>query len=461
MIAQSIADREGPRVDVSAEVTQLASSRQVRAHFRVEDDSYVLIGQVDGSGTVRIVFPTEPHDDGFVTGRRSYQTPDFFAGFPDEYRYRFNYARYARNTVDQYAYDGALGYLFIVASWRPMHFEKFSSEGRWDSFELADPESMRDPKPAIYELASLLAGENREAYTVKFAKYLNTIDDTPGFGSSNAMYGYGAGLCSGYNTLGWASLGFPSSPFGIAGFEMANGQDFTYRGSRYVYSPVGGCYYQAPLYLGNPFGIAGVPGGIPTTPRVLSATDPHRPPPRPRQPPKLGPLAPGGAHDVNASSQLPKTSPTYRQRGLLTDDENTPRGRREPRAEPLDGGRSRPGIQQMVARHLQDAANSGSSDGSSRAARGQANDAGNRSRVRSGNAGQSSGRDNSGSRTSYEGGRSSPSPRSAPSPRSEPSSSGRTGTTRVSSPPPAPAPAPRSDPSSGSSSGSKVKPPSH
>src|ERR1043166_5675745 len=101
IIAQSIADREGPRVDVRAEVTQLASSRQVRAHFRVEDDSYVLIGQVDGSGTVRIVFPTDPHDDGFVKGGKSYQTPDFFAGFPDEYRYRFNYARYTRNTVDQ------------------------------------------------------------------------------------------------------------------------------------------------------------------------------------------------------------------------------------------------------------------------------------------------------------------------------------------------------------------------
>src|SRR4051812_24169162 len=68
MYAQSIADREGPRVDIRAQVTQFTGSRRVRAVFNVVDNAYVMIGHVDGTGVLRIVFPTDPHDDGFVQG---------------------------------------------------------------------------------------------------------------------------------------------------------------------------------------------------------------------------------------------------------------------------------------------------------------------------------------------------------------------------------------------------------
>ena len=68
-------------------------------------------------------------------------------------------------------YDGGLGYVFVIASWRPMHFERFRTGDTWDSFEVADDSYMRDPRPAIHELATLLAGDNSEAYTVKFARF--------------------------------------------------------------------------------------------------------------------------------------------------------------------------------------------------------------------------------------------------------------------------------------------------
>jgi len=98
VIAQAIADREGPRVDIRAEINQLASSRRLQAAFRVEDDSYILIGQVDGSGTVRIVFPTDISCAGKRTGpRRSarrqslrplhrHALPRFRPGQPEEDR---------------------------------------------------------------------------------------------------------------------------------------------------------------------------------------------------------------------------------------------------------------------------------------------------------------------------------------------------------------------------------------
>jgi hypothetical protein len=473
IFAQAVADREGPRVDVHAIITQASSSRRVRAAFNVEDDSYVLIGQVDGSGTVRIIFPTDPRDDGFVRGGKRYETTDVFAGFADQYRYRFNYARYYQHGLNSDAYDGALGYMFVVASWRPMHFDRFASDGVWDSYEIADEESLRDPKPAIYELASLLVGENREAYTVKFARYYNTTDVSPGFGNASSAFGYGPGLCGaglGYQTFGWSDAMFPglNSPYE---YEIANGLDFTYRGVNYFYSPAGDCYYQSAAFFGGRatnLPVMPVPVN-PTKPRVIAATGPRRPP---VTPPKIGPLAPQG-QDVNAATQLPRTSPSYRQRGLLTDDENGPTsGRREPRNVPFSGANSRPAIQQMLSHHMQESNNG--NDGWSRATtRSQASDVGSRAwsrpttagesgtynppRMRTESSGQSSNRGSSAGR--YEGARSAPPPRSEPSSSggssgrySAPSSSGSSGTSHPS------APASSGSSSSSGSSGS-VKPP--
>src|SRR6185503_13877033 len=123
---------------------------------------------IDASGVMRIVFPIEPSDDGLVKGKKTYETQEFFAGFADQYRDRLRYGMFrpAMNNID--SYDGGLGYVFIIASWRPMHFDRFATGGNWDSFEIADEQYMKDPRPAIYELGSLLVGENREAYTVKF-----------------------------------------------------------------------------------------------------------------------------------------------------------------------------------------------------------------------------------------------------------------------------------------------------
>ena len=45
----------------------------------------------------------EPSDDGFLRGRQSYQTADFFAGFTDQYRYRAAtspYGRFGPATLD-------------------------------------------------------------------------------------------------------------------------------------------------------------------------------------------------------------------------------------------------------------------------------------------------------------------------------------------------------------------------
>ncbi|HVX38472.1 MAG TPA: hypothetical protein VHB25_02775, partial [Gemmatimonadaceae bacterium] len=181
VVAQSIADREGPRVSVRAEMESYSGTRRVRASFHVDDDAYVVVGHIGPDGVLRIVFPTDPRDDGFVQGGHLYQTAQFFGGYADEYQYRLrDVSLYRHSAAEHDSYDGGLGYVFVIASWRPMHVDQFSEDGRWDTFELTDLEYLSDPRPAVHELASLLVGDQPEAYTVKFASYFNTLANYSG-----------------------------------------------------------------------------------------------------------------------------------------------------------------------------------------------------------------------------------------------------------------------------------------
>lgn len=359
--AQSIADQEGPRVSIRAEVSQLAASRRVRARFNVDDDAYVLIGHVDAGGVVRIVFPADANDDGFVQGGgRSYETAEVFGGFADQYAFRYaNYGRYYG--LQPQAYDGSGGYLFIVASWRPMHFEKFSSAGDWDSFEVTNEAYVRDPRPAIYEFASVLVGENREAYTVKFATYYNSLNSTiPG--GYTGFSSFGLGMCSssffGFaQPIPWSYLSF-GAPF--LSSDLNVDQVFSYRGRRYYYDSLRGCATQLPVYYTPGITLAGRPGipGRPTGPitgraRALSAFDSPRTPGDPTPPGTR--IAPPGARDAGGASTDGKPvriSSEYRRRGLVTEDgPENPAPTRAPR---IDAGeRNRPSITQMTERRAQ------------------------------------------------------------------------------------------------------------
>jgi hypothetical protein len=350
-VAQALAEREGPRVRVSAEFANVSyGSRRVRAHVSLDDDAYVLVGQITPDGIVRIVFPEEPTDDGFLRGRHSYQTAEFFAGFDDQYRYRIAsspYGRFGPATRD--SYDAGFGFLFVVASWRPMRFDRFSSGGVWDSYELVDHDYVRDPRPAVYELAALLAGTNPEAYTVEFAHYSTTRYAYDGGGGSG-MSTYGYGYCNGF-----APFGFASGPFGdysLFKLSLPYGQSFYYRGTYYRYNAFGDCYTAGlPVfgfggYYYNPGGYFNAPQAPPLYPRRpfnLNARNPIEP-----QSPRAR-IALDAAKANDASSEGAKVSPVYRSRGLLTSD--TPDSRRGSGAEPAP--RTRPTIQDMVGKHFE------------------------------------------------------------------------------------------------------------
>jgi hypothetical protein len=356
--AQQIANQVGPGASIRAEFANVSGMRRVVASFHVDADAYVLVGHLDADGILRIAFPVDPRDDGFVRGNRDYRTPEFFAGFTEEYRFRVQQPGFNQAARPIDSYDGQLGYAFIIASWRPLAFDRFQTDGRWDSFELADDRYLNDPRPAIYELASLLAGPNPEAYTVAFARYTTT---NPLYAGSGYYGDFGRGLldyCLGYSPIGYGYSGFvpqsmfiPISSLDASGYPSA----FYSRGRYYFYDDLAGCYrtgYPPGAYPGfYGYRIAGT-GPTPPVPATMRGFSPRDR--SPGVPTDLGtrtlPVTRLGASD--GGNQTPISS-TYRQRGLITaDDPATTPSRRTPT---VDGrsqieSHSRPSIQEMVSR---------------------------------------------------------------------------------------------------------------
>lgn len=349
IVAESIAEREGPRVSVRAEYGNISGSRRIRADFHLDDDAYVVVGHLDADGVVRIVFPADPADDGFLRGQRNYKTNEFFAGFVDEYAYRVRTGQAHFTAASMDSYDGGLGYVFVIASWRPMHLERFNTGGKWDTYELTDLDYMSDPRPAIYDIASLLAGNNPEAYTVKFARYYNSQGLYAGSFDDGSTYGLG--YCAGYAPIGFASSPF-NSLYGLSSF----GDNILYRGTPLYYNAAGDCYQPGYAFgFGYPYGF-----GV-TIPQIVQrrALSPYMVPRKP-----VPPLLKGhrfASRDAVASDAAHGTvdiSTKYRARGLLTTaDPAVDAGHRttSARLDNTNESHTRPSIQDMIRRHAETA----------------------------------------------------------------------------------------------------------
>ena len=348
-VVEEVPMRAGPRASIRADVSNEADSRRVRGVFRVDDDAYVIVGHIDADGVLRIAFPSDPQDDGFVRGNRSYQTHEFFAGFNSQYRFRARASTIWNTVAAQDAYDGGFGYVFIIAAWRPMRFDRFSDGYRWDTFDLVSDSYMNDPRPAIQELASRLAGDNGDAYTVQFARYTNTqVVSSDYYPIASA---YDVGFCSGYRPYGFASYGYARY-----GYPMYSGFGYNmwYRGSRYYYDSFGDCYRSySPWGFGVQYRIVQVPVIPPprNQPRIFDF-DGHRPMPVPRAlpghvMPQAGQTAPGEAQIEH------RTAVEYRERTTPTNDGNqTGPARRQPRIDapmPVEH-RDRPMVQEAPRR---------------------------------------------------------------------------------------------------------------
>ena len=344
--AQAVADEVGPRVTVTADFDYAGGSREVQARFHMYDDAYVVVGHLDAAGRLKIVFPTQPGDDGFVRGDKVYQVPTFFAGFADEYAWRYSEYRNRYHSISSRndSYDAGLGYVFVIASWRPMRLDRIADGNRWQTYDVSDVSYMQDPREAIEELGSVIAGDNREAYTIEYAHYTTT---------NGAMY-----FLSDFDALNsgcYGNLGFEGfaprslffSPFGFLPFSS-----YGYGGGcGWNYNPYPSTYAYGYGLLGTPV-LKGPPGIRPPVgsppigspifhrPNLPGVVATHKP-----EGQSVTPMAPMGAASVaNGSS-------AYHRPGLITLDA-APRGQgrsRETEAQ-MPGVTDRPNIQGMIGR---------------------------------------------------------------------------------------------------------------
>ena len=340
--AQQVADEVGPRVTVRADFDYAGGSRQVDATFHMYDDAYVIVGHLDAAGRLKIVFPSEPGDDGFVRGDKIYHVPSFFAGFVDEYAWRASDYRYSYHSTASRrdSYDAGLGYVFVIASWRPMRLDRITDGNRWATYNVSDASYMRDPRDAVEELGSVIAGDNREAYTIEYARYTSTNYGTYAFSDfgdvNSGCYGYGPSLGFGFRS--------PFDPFGLGMFGFGYGASrcsYAYSGYGYPYGYGYGYGYGYPVGYVPVTGLPGFRHGSIATP--LGLTTLHLP----RVQGGTGGIA------VAPGTSMPGTQAStshYLRPGLVAEDAGSRRapGERQGTGSNLGIPSTRPTIQQMI-----------------------------------------------------------------------------------------------------------------
>lgn len=356
--AQELALEHGPRVNVRATYTTFANQRRVRASFHASDDAYVLVGHVDAEGRLSVLFPRTPRDDGFVEGGRSYAIPEFDAGFASEYAFARSVSAYRYRPLSSRfsSYDGGVSYVFVIAGWKPMRFDRIVDDSTWSEYELTDAYTTRDPREAVDELAALIAADGPEAYTVDYAKYFrsNAYGGFSALAMANNEYCYdGINAFGGFGGYGYSSF---ASFRGVGFLPFALGSGWYYAP---IEDPFTGCTSYHLVYGGGPF-----QGGVYAMPQIPtdSGSTGHGDRPwgkRPRWP--IGGGGNGGGVTLASSALVPtppRLDPRYKDRGLLTTgDEPSSRIRRP------DGGgfarrvpdarieQERPGLTEMVLRH--------------------------------------------------------------------------------------------------------------
>lgn len=169
----------GPRVSIYTD-GEFGSVDRVTARFRLDDDGYVAVFNVDRDGRVRTLYPDDPTDAGFLRGGYTYKLPTFFPGFgsrsfssfaPGFGGLGYSLARYGAGTVASRTYDKQGGYVFVVASWSPLRLDRLEEEDLWDTYQVAERLGDLSPYRLMREYADLLVPRGRSWYTVDYRYY--------------------------------------------------------------------------------------------------------------------------------------------------------------------------------------------------------------------------------------------------------------------------------------------------
>ena len=161
--------RDGPSASVRVQYDGGLFHRQANAVFRVEQPAYVMVAHLGGDGVIRVLFPDDSRSSGYVPARRYFRTETFRGDYDANPSYWFMRPVMMRGTGARYhSYDGqGHGFVFMIASNRPLQFERVSESGYWNDLEVRAYERTLDPRQSIRQFADYVAGGVK--YTLDYA----------------------------------------------------------------------------------------------------------------------------------------------------------------------------------------------------------------------------------------------------------------------------------------------------
>lgn len=174
----AIAPQLGPKASIYASYTGGLFDRSVHAWFRVEREAYVMVAHLSGEGVIRVVYPGSPRDSARIAARQSFRTSSFFAPYdavPSLYSFVAAPIRNPSALIS--SYDGrGHGYIFLIASDTPLHFDEVSESGLWDEIDVVNYHRFHDPRLFVRDFADMVTAD--EPYTLRFAQSYSTTSFT-------------------------------------------------------------------------------------------------------------------------------------------------------------------------------------------------------------------------------------------------------------------------------------------
>lgn len=144
------ADDPPIRLKLSDEV--FATGERAKVRVKLAADGYLIVLRADAQGRVRVLFPVEPTDSGFVPGGKELS----IRGRGDREGF----------LVDDR--DGA-GVVLAARSDAPFDFLAFTRAGHWDYRALAASDSAPDAEAALLDLVDRMAGGDYDFDVLSYA----------------------------------------------------------------------------------------------------------------------------------------------------------------------------------------------------------------------------------------------------------------------------------------------------
>ena len=213
----------GPKAWIYTSYTGGLLNRRVDPVFKVEQDAFVMVAHLGGDGRIEVLYPRTPRESGLVPGRKYFRTQSFTAYYdaaPQLYSFAMTHYRNLGARMDSYDGSGH-GFVFLVASRYPLMFDRISSFGMWDDYEVESYRYTADPRAAISNFVNEMTGG--AAYTLKYASSFASTNQST---YSDYLFDCALYSASSFGYFGFPSFGFGGFPSSAWGFFASSGRGY-------------------------------------------------------------------------------------------------------------------------------------------------------------------------------------------------------------------------------------------